>query len=166
MDVIEAIRQRHTVRKYRKEPVHPQDMEKLLEAARLAPSGMNLQPWELILVEEPERKFLLMEACHHQPFVADAGAVICGVDDPKAKWARVDLALAMEHIVLEATELGLGSCYIGSFSEKKVKDLLGIPPDKHVVMLLTVGVPAEKPGPAPKKPLKRLVHREKYGGKM
>jgi len=164
MDVLEAIRQRHTVRKYKKEPLHPQDLEKLLEAARLAPSGMNLQPWELVVVTTPDQKFLLMEACSNQPFVADAGAVFCGVDDPGAKWARVDLALAMEHIVLEATELGLGCCFIGSFSEKKVKDLLCIPSGKHVVMLLTVGHPAEKPAPAPKKPVKKLVHWEKYGG--
>ena len=164
MNVIEAIRQRHTVRKYKNEPIHPQDMEKLLEAARLAPSGMNLQPWELVVIEKPDQKFLLMEACNRQPFVAEAGAVFCGIDDPKAKWAKVDLALAMEHIVLEATELGLGSCYIGSFSERKVKDLLRIPPEKHVVMLLTVGLPAEKPAPAPKKPVKRLVHWERYGG--
>jgi nitroreductase len=164
MDVLEAIRQRHTVRRYKKEPVHPQDLEKLLEAARLAPSGMNLQPWELVVVTKPEQRFLLTEACNNQSFVSDAGAVFCGVDDPKAKWAKVDLALAMEHIVLEATELGLGCCYIGAFNEKKVKDLLCIPPEKHVVMLLAVGIPAEKPDPAPKKPAKKLVHWEKYGG--
>jgi nitroreductase len=162
MDVIEAIRQRHTVRKYKKEAVHPQDMERLLEAARLAPSGMNLQPWELIVITKPEQKFLLMEACNNQPYVAEAGAVFCGVDDPKAKWSRVDLALAMEHIVLEATELGLGCCFIGAFSEKKVKELLCVPDDRHVVMLLTVGIPDEKPAAAPKKPIKKLVHWEKY----
>lgn len=164
MDVLEAIRQRHTVRKYKKEPIHPRDMDKLLEAARLAPSGMNLQPWELVVITKADQRFLLAEACNNQPFVADAGAVFCGVDDPKAKWATVDMSLAMEHIVLEATELGLGSCYIGSFSERKVKELLHIPADRHVVMLLTVGVPDERPGPAPKKPLKKLVHWEKYGG--
>jgi len=164
MDVIEAIRQRHTVRKYKKEPIHKQDMDRLLEAARLAPSGMNLQPWELVVITKADQRFLLMEACNNQPFVAGAGAVFCGVDDPKAKWAKVDLALAMEHIVLEATELGLGCCYIGSFSERKVKKLLCIPPEKHVVMLLAVGVPAEKPEAAPKKPTKKLVHWERYGG--
>jgi nitroreductase len=164
MDVLEAIRQRRTVRKYKNEPVHEQDMEKLLEAARLAPSGMNLQPWELVVVTKPDQKFLLMEACNNQPYVAEAGAVICGIDDPKAKWASVDLALAMENMVLEATELGLGCCFIGAFSEIKVKKVLCIPEDRHVVMLLTVGIPDEKPGPAPKKPLKKLAHWERHGG--
>ena len=164
MDVLEAIRQRHTVRKYKNQPVHEQDLEKLLEAARLAPSGMNLQPWELVVITGPDQKFLLMEACNNQPYVAEAGAVICGIDDPDAKWASVDLALAMENLVLEATELGLGCCFIGAFSERKVKSVLCIPEDRHVVMLLTVGIPDEKPGPAPKKPLKKLVHWEKHGG--
>ncbi|MBM4248473.1 MAG: nitroreductase [Euryarchaeota archaeon] len=165
MDVMEAVRKRHTFRKYTSEPVQAEDLEKLLEAARLAPSGMNLQPWELVVVTRPDRRLLLMEACNNQSFVADAGAVFCGVDDPGAKWADVDLALAMEHIVLEAVELGLGSCYIGSFSERRVKELLCIPRDRHVVMLLAVGVPAGKPRPAPKKPMGKLVHWERYGGR-
>jgi len=165
MDVFEAIRKRRTVRKYTDEPVHKHDLERMLEAARLAPSGMNAQPWELVVVLNKQTKFLLTEACSGQEFVGEAAAVICGLDDPSAKWARVDLALAMEHIVLEATELGYGCCFVGAFSKSKVRHVLCIPEDKDVVVLLAIGWPAEKPGPSKKKPLSNLVHWGAYGQK-
>jgi len=163
MDVFEAIRKRHTVRKYTKEEVHKHDLERMLEAARLAPSGMNLQPWELVVVLDRKTKFLLVEACDGQEFLGDAAAVICGLDDPSAKWARVDVALAMEHIVLEATELGYGCCFVGAFSKRKVREALCIPGDRDVVMLLAIGWPAGKTPAAPKKPVSKLVHWGKYG---
>ncbi|MGQ9582928.1 MAG: nitroreductase family protein [Thermoplasmatota archaeon] len=165
MDVSEAIRRRRTVRRYEKRAVAPAVLRRLLEAARLAPSGMNLQPWELIVVTSEEVRRALVPACNNQRQVAEAPVVICGVDDPEAKWARVDLALAMEHIALEAVELGLGTCYIGSFKPESVRAVLGIPPQKQVVMLLTVGHPAEAPPDKEKKPLEALVHWERYGNR-
>ena len=163
MDVLEAIKKRHTVRKYTDEPVHKHDLERMLEAARLAPSGMNAQPWELVVVLNKQTKFLLTEACNGQEFVGEAAMVICGLDDPSAKWARVDLALAMEHIVLEATELGYGCCFVGAFSKRKVHQVLCIPPEREVVMLLSIGWPAERTGQSPKKPLGKLVHWDRFG---
>jgi len=165
MEVSEAIQKRRTVRKYTSEEIHKHDLEKMLEAARLAPSGMNLQPWEFIVVLDQKTKYMLVSACNGQGFVGEAAAIICGVDDPSAKWARVDLAIAMEHIVLQATDLGYGCCYIGAFSKKNVRDILCIPEEKDVVMLLTVGWPAEKPSAAPKKPMGKLIHWGKYGQK-
>ncbi|MEM4728913.1 MAG: nitroreductase family protein [Thermoplasmata archaeon] len=163
MEVFEAILKRRTIRRYQNRPLEPEKLLKLLEAARLAPSGMNLQPWELVVVTSEEGRHALVPACNNQRQIAEAPVVICGVDDPTAKWARVDLALAMENMVLEAVELGLGTCYIGSFRPEKVKELLGIPAEKQVVMLLTVGYPAEEPPHRAKKPLDALVHRERYG---
>ena len=162
MEVLEAIRRRRTVRRYRSRPVEPEKLERLLEAARLAPSGMNLQPWELVVVTSEEGRRALVPACNNQRQVAEAPVVICGVDDPGAKWARVDLSLAMEHIVLEAVELGLGTCYIGSFRPEMVRRALGIPEERQVVLLLTVGYPAEEPRDPGKKPLSAIVHRERY----
>jgi nitroreductase len=162
MDVFEAFDRRRTTRRYKAEELPRKDLLRLLEAARHAPSGMNAQPWELVAVTAPEGKKALVPACNGQEFVGSCSAVIAGVDDPKAKWQRVDLALAMEHIVLAATDLGLGTCYIGAFSQEKVKKLLGVPEGRQVVMLLTVGYPAEKPQAQPKKPLDKLVHWEKY----
>jgi nitroreductase len=151
------------VRKYTSEEIHKHDLEKMLEAARLAPSGMNLQPWEFIVVLDQKTKYMLVSACNGQGFVGEAAAIICGVDDPSAKWARVDLAIAMEHIVLQATELGYGCCYIGAFSKKNVKDILCIPEQKDVVMLMTLGWPAERPAAAPKKSMGQVVYWGKYG---
>ena len=164
MDVFDAVKARRTVRKYLPKELSEKHLLRLLEAARLAPSGMNLQPWELVVVTLAEGKRALVPACNGQQFVGECSVVIAGLDDPKAKWAKVDLALAMEQLVLQAVELGLGSCYIGAFSQEKVKAALGVPDDREVVMLLTVGYPAERPPAQEKKSVERLVHRERYGG--
>jgi nitroreductase len=162
MDVLEAVRKRHTIRKFKNKEIPRKDLSRLLESARLAPSGMNLQPWELVVVTAPAGKEALVEPCMNQHFVGECSVVIAGLDDPKAKWARVDLALAFENIVLAATELGLGCCFIGAFSEQKVKTTLGIPPSRAVTMLLAVGYSDERTEGPQKKSLEQLVHWEKY----
>ena len=166
MDVFKAILERRSIRKYVKDKKIPEEMlQKLLEAARLAPSGRNKQEWSLVIVEDPEIKQELVPACNNQNFVGNASIVIAGVVNPSWKWCDVDLTIAFEHIVLEAVELGLGTCWIGAFEEDKVKKVLNIPGKLRVTILLTVGFPAEKPKPRPKKPLEQLIHINKFSKK-
>jgi len=166
LDVFKAILERRSIRKYVKDKKIPEEMlQKLLEAARLAPSGRNKQDWSLVIVEDPEIKQELVPACNNQNFVGNTSIVIAGIVDPSWKWCDVDLTIAFEHIVLEAVELGLGTCWIGSFEEDKVKKVLNVPSKLRVTVLLTVGFPAEKPNPRPRKPLEQLIHINKFSEK-
>ncbi len=166
LDVFKAILERRSIRKYVKNEKIPEEtLQKLLEAARLAPSGKNRQDWSLVIVEDPEIKQELVPACNNQNFVGNASIVIAGIVNPSWKWCDVDLAIAFQQIVLEAVELGLGTCWIGAFEEDKVKKVLNIPRKLRVTALLTVGFPAEKPKPKSKKPLEQLIHINKFSKK-
>jgi len=141
------------------------DLKKILEAARWAPSAGNRQPWHFIVVLDENLKKELVPACRHQSFVGEAACIIVGLADMQLspKWAVVDTTIALEHIVLEAAELGYGTCWIGAFDESKVKELLKIPDKYKVVALITVGKPAESPGPRPRKSLAEITSLNTYG---
>ena len=162
MDVIDAIRKRRSIRRYERKEIDKEIFDKLLEAARLAPSAKNAQPWKLVVVTNDSLKKKLVKACSRQTFVGECSAVIVGVGDPSYKWYIVDTTIALEHIVLEAVELGLGTCWIGAFNEGEVKKILGIPEDKKVVACLTIGYPAESPPPRPKKTVEELICFNRY----
>jgi nitroreductase len=162
MDVFEAIKRRRSVRKYRPEPIPKEKLESILEAARLAPSAGNRQPWLFVVVQAAERKKALAEHANEQAFLADAAAIVAAVGDPdvSARWHEKDTMIALEHMVLAATALGYGSCWIGAFDEDAVKRLLKIPARMKVVALLPIGVPAEAPAPKPRKGLSEIFFRE------
>jgi nitroreductase len=162
MSVFETIRDRRSIRTYKGERIPKDKLDKLLETARLAPSAANRQVWKFIVVEDEQIKNQLVTACNNQAFVGTASQVIAGIGDPAQKWHQVDLAIALEHLVLEAVELGLGTCWIGAFNEDEVKKILKIPQDKKVVALLTVGVPAESPAARPRKALEEIVAYNEY----
>lgn len=162
MSVFDTIKDRRSIRTYKDERIPKDKLEKLLEVARLAPSAANRQNWKFIVVENEEVKKQLVTACNNQPFVGTASNVIAGIGDPAQKWHQVDLAIALEHIVLEAVELGLGTCWIGAFNEDEVKKLLKIPQNKKVVALLTVGIPAESPAARQRKSFEEIVAYDEY----
>ncbi len=162
MEVLEAIKSRRSIRKYKDEPIVEEKIRKLLEAARLAPSAANKQNWKFIIISNEATRKRLVAACNNQSFVSNASHIITGVVDPALKWHQVDLAIAFEHIVLEAVELGLGTCWIGAFNEENVKKILKIPQDKKVVALLTVGYPDEFPPTRPRKEIKEIVAFNEY----
>lgn len=172
MDVYEAIRKRRSVRKYRPEPVPDDVMNRILDAARIAPSAKNLQPWHFIVVRDENIKKELAKACRNQLWMADAGAIICGCADEKNCYAKlgnlglsfqVDLAIALDHMILAATAEGLGSCWIAAYDEERVKKVLDIPDTLRVVCLTPVGYPAETPGDRGRKTLKEITSLDKYG---
>lgn len=168
MCAYEIILKRRSIRKYVPEPIEKESLIKILEAARRAPSAGNRQPWYFIVVRDPELKKKVAKASANQMFIADADVIIVGVTNPKAspRWHEKDIMIALEHIALVATELGLGTCWIGAFNEKKIKELLEIPEDLRVVAIMPVGVPAESPGPRPRKPLEEIVFLNKFKRKF
>ena len=146
MEVFEAIQKRYSCRKYLEKDIPKDLILKILEAARLAPSAGNIQPWFFIIVNDKEKKEIIAKSGRWASFIEKAPIVIvgCGNKEASPKWYEVDVSIAMEHMVLEATELGLGTCWVGSFDEKKVKEILKIPEKYEVIALLAIGYPAEK----------------------
>lgn len=175
MDVFEAIQKRRSIRAYESTPVPREKLEKILEAARLAPSASNIQPWHFIVVTDPEKRKILSKG-RYAKFLKKSPVVIVGCGDQKAspKWYMVDVAIAMQNMVLTATSEGLGTCWVGSFDEDEVKQLLKIPENFRVVALLAVGYPREKRNISGKilhfirrrKRLERIVSFEEYGKKL
>jgi len=164
MDVMEAIEKRRSVRSYQNKPVSEEKLKKILEAARLAPSAKNLQSYKFIVVKDQKLREKLMEAAVNQSFVGEAPVVIVGVSlNPdyvmtcKIPAYPIDVAIALDHITLAATEEGLGTCWVGKFYQDKVKEILNIPEKYKVVALLALGYPADSPDIKYRKPLKELV---------
>jgi nitroreductase len=163
MDVFEAIRARKSIRKFRLKSIPDEKLEMILEAGRLAPSAGNRQPWRFVVVKDPERKRILAKAADNQMFIGDASVIIAALGDPQAspRWFRQDIMIAVEHMVLAATALGYGTCWIGAFNEEEVKRLLRVPKELKVIALLPIGFPDETPAPRERKPLKEIVFLEK-----
>jgi len=170
MDVHEAIAKRYSVRSYQDKPVEAEKLGRVLEAARLAPSGSNRQPWKFVVVTDAETRSKLVPACRDQKFVGAAPVVIAGVGlMPDRVMAcdvpgdPVDVAIALEHIALAAVAEGLGTCWIGAFHQDRVRDVLGIPETAKVIEVMTLGYPADQPRPKDRKPLDEIVCHERFG---
>ena len=169
MDVKEAIIRRRSIRTFVRRQVEDEKLQRVLEAARLAPSARNMQEWKLIVVKDKGTRERLMKAAGNQTFVAQAPVVIaaCGVlADYTMRCGQlsypVDVAIAVDHMTLQAHAEGLGCCWVCAFSEPEVKEILGIPENVRVVALLTLGYPAEHPPARARKELAELVCREKF----
>jgi nitroreductase len=172
MNVKEAILTRRSVRKYKSEPVKEDDLKIILEAARQAPSAGNKQPWEFIVIKDKETKTKLAEIARKQMWIADAGVVIVALSKDKRdpsiyeRWVEKDVMTAVEHMVLQAWELGYGTCWIGAFTQKETKSLLEIPEAMNVICLLPVGVPDQSPDPRGRHPVEEIFHDGKYGNPL
>jgi len=165
MDVFEAIQKRKSPRTFDSTPVTKEVLKKLLEAARHSPSAKNIQPWHFIVVTNPKKREALSKGVFAK-FLKETPAVIvlCGDQKASPEWYMVDVALAVENMVLAATEEGLGTCWVGSFDEKDVKPLLGIPEDLRVVALLAIGYAKEKASLTSK--VIRFIRRRKTMGEI
>lgn len=169
MEVSKAIKKRSSIRAYKGAPVGKPKLKKVLEAGRLAPSAHNDQDWEFVVVFKKEQREALAKAAH-QEFIQEAPIVIAAVAlNPDKKMScevpqyAVDLAIAVDHMTLQAADLGLGTCWIGAFKQKKVKNILSVPEDKKVVTLLPLGYPKEESeGEKERKSLDEIVSFDKY----
>ncbi|MFA6858043.1 MAG: nitroreductase family protein [Treponema sp.] len=175
------ITERRSIRKYKAVNVDKEKIAELIESARLAPSGNNTQPWHFILIDDKEVIADIAEAAHNQKWIASAPLIIVCVADLNArikdsdefavdenssifevKQIIRDTAIAVEHIVLEAVHLGLGSCWVSWFTQDDIKKLLNIPQNKFVVTLLTIGLPDESPEQRPRKKTEDIIHMNKW----
>ena len=163
MHVKEAIASRRSIRTYTEASISPEHMQVLFRALQLAASGSNIQNWEFVLVGDPDLKRLLVPACLHQTFVAECAYFIAGIADPALKWHQVDITIALTNFTLQAVELGYGTCWIGAFDENRVKDILGVPDWKKIVVCMTFGMPKGKPFPSDRKPLEEFIYLNHYG---
>jgi len=164
--VLENIFRRRSVRAY--DPVAIEDgvLRQILEAGRQAPSAANRQPWQFVVVRDPERREALAEACNGQMWLADAGVLIVGLGVPSVseRWYRVDVAIAMENMILAATSFGLGTCWIGAFDEAKVKQVISAPEEVSVVAVTPIGVPkGEWPRARSRKEFSEVFHGDRFG---
>lgn len=169
MDVFEAIRNRRSIRKYKDTQIEDEKLEKMLETARIAPSAANRQEWKFILVKDDEKREKLVDAAHGQKFLRQAPVVIvaCSTESerkmPCGQYAyTVDLSIAVSFMILEATELGLGTCWLGAYNEDEVKKILNVPEIIRVPAMFTVGYADENPAQRPRKALDKIVCYEKY----
>ena len=168
MSILEVIRKRYSCRAYQQKSVEPEKLDTILEAARLAPSARNFQDWRFVVVTEGEAKRRLAETTNRPDLFEKAGAIIaaCSNSDYVMRCGQaigpIDVAIALEHICLQATELGLGTCWIGSFDPDKVRQILGIPDDIAVIELMTVGYPADSKPKPKREPMEKIVSFEKW----
>ena len=161
MDALEAIRRRRSVRKYTGDPIPREDLEKIVDAGRLAATGSNRQPWEFIVVTDRGMIDKLKVAAE---WMEKAGAIIAVVMDPSSRWWVEDGSAAVENMLIASTALGYGSCWLEGYTlprEEEFKALLGIPKEKRLLTLVPIGVPAEWPEKE-KKPLAELLHWQTY----
>ncbi len=168
MTILEAIRRRYSCRAYQDRPIEQEKLDSIFEAARLAPSAKNMQDWRFIVVTDKEAKRKLAEAANNQKFLENAAAIIaaCSNSDYVMRCGQaigpIDIAIALEHICLQATELGLATCWIGSFYPEKVRPILGIPDDIAIIELMAVGYPADSQKEPKREPIEKILCYEKW----
>ena len=169
MDVLSAIQGRRSIRQYSSQPIEDIKLNKVLGAARLSPSANNRQSWKFVIVKDNETRANLAEAAGGQLFVGQAPVILvaCGTDPDSIMMCgqhryTVDLSIATAYMILEAYEQGLGTCWLGSFDEKRVKEILGIPEGIRVVAMTPLGYPTDSPAERPRKNLDEIVCYERY----
>jgi len=152
MNFMDLVKLRKSVRAFVPgKEIDTKTLNKILDAARLAPSAKNLQEWKFVVVRDKNTLSKLVPACKDQKFIAESAVLIAGCAD-KVDYTMgcgqpaytVDLAIALEHMVLMAVDLGIGSCWLGAFSEDKVKEILDIPSNVRVVNMITLGYPMQE----------------------
>jgi len=161
MDTFEAIRKRRSVRKYTGDPIPREELEKIVDAGRLAPTGYNRQPWDFIVVTD---RAMINQLTMAAKWMEKAGAIIAVVLDTDAPYWLEDGSAAVENMLLASTALGYGSCWLEGDTiplEDKIKPLLNVPQEKRLFTLVPIGVPVGWPT-VEKKTLEEVIHWEKY----
>ncbi len=174
MDFFEAVQKRASVRNFEEREISVELIEKLIEAARWAPSAGNVQPWEFIVVKTPEMKREVSAAAFNQKYLKEASIIIIVCADEKRAtesygirgktlYCLQDTAAAIQNMLLAAYSLGLGSCWVGAFNENAVKKVINAPEEMRPVALIPIGYPTETPPERRRRrPLSEITHQERF----
>ena len=169
MELKEVIKKRRSVRDYEDTPVPEDKLLRVLEAGRLAPSGGNSQLWKFIVVRDSKRRQQLAKAASGQTFVAKAPMVIAAVATMPERIQQcgvpayaVDLAIAVDHMTLAAVDEGLGTCWIGAFSQEEARGVLSVTAKYQIVALLPLGFTKQPEGPKTRKSLNEIICYETF----
>jgi nitroreductase len=180
MEFYEVVKKRHSVRRYKPDPIPDDVLNRVLEAFRGAPSWANTQPWEIVLVTDREIKKQLQQAVPpNNPAnraIVDAPVLVCAVGitgisgwyrgktvTGRGDWVMFDMGIATEHLALAAAAEGLGTVHVGLFDYEKTGEILELPENRTVIELIPLGYPAHTPKTVPRKPLDQFVFKNKYG---
>jgi len=179
MDFWEVIETRRSIRKYKSESIPEDILNKVLEAARIAPSWSNLQCWKYIVIKDENTKKALAGVLPSgnpvKKAFTQAPLIIAGCADPERsgyigsqrigdkQWHIIDLGISMQQLVLAATNEGLGTCWVCWFSEKAIKEILNVPANIDVVALTPLGYPDEEPKAKRRKSIEEIVYYGQYG---
>jgi nitroreductase len=169
MQFIELATKRYSVRSYKAEPVEDRKLQSVLQAARLAPTACNLQAFRLIVVPTKSRESELLRV-YSRPWFVQAPMVICICAIPDEAWVRsdgksysdVDAAIVMDHLILAAADLGLGTCWVGAFDPVAAREVLGIPDQVEPIAFTPLGYPADQPRAKKRKSLDDLVKHNRW----
>ncbi len=169
MQFSKLIKARYSCRAYRPDPVDEGSVAAVVEAARLAPTAANRQPFQLIIIRTQGRETELRRIYDREWFVK-APVVICACGLPGEAWVRkdgsnyfqVDVAIAMDHLILAAADLGLGTCWIAAFNVAAAREVLGLPAEIEPVVFTPLGYPADEPKPKERKPAVELVRYDRW----
>jgi nitroreductase len=167
MDFLELTKKRYSVRAYKPDPIEDDKLQKVLEAACLAPTACNLQPFQFIVIHTKGKETELRRIYSDSWFV-QAPIVICACGIPSQSWVRsdgknyceVDATIAMDHLILAAADLGLGTCWIGAFNPDAAREVLSLPDDVEPIAFTPLGYPNDQPGDKSRKSMNELV---RYG---
>jgi len=165
----ELIEKRYSVRAYRPDPVEDDKLQQVLEAARLAPTAANRQPFQLIVIHTAGREAEL-KRIYNRDWFGQAPLLICACGIPALGWNRkdgknysdVDVAIAMDHLVLAATNAGLGTCWVAAFDPDAAREVLGLPEGVEPVAFTPLGYPADQPKSKKRKALSELVRYDNW----
>jgi nitroreductase len=169
MGFSELIKARYSVRAYKPDPVEEDKLQQVLEAARLAPTAANRQPFRIIVIHTAGREAELKRVYNRGWFV-QAPLVLCACGIPAENWVRmdgknyndVDVTIAMDHLILAAADIGLGTCWIAAFDPAAAREVLNLPDGVEPVAFTPLGYPADGPRPKSRKPLESLVRYERW----
>jgi nitroreductase len=169
MNFEQLIKCRYSTRSYKSDAVEDEKLLKVLEAARIAPTANNRQPFQVIVIHTEGRQDELLSIYQTEWFV-QAPLILCLCGLPAVAWMRkdgkhylgMDAAIVMDHMILAATDLGLGTCYIAAFDEANARSVLSIPSDVDPLFFTPLGYPADMPGIKKRKSLDELVRYEKW----
>jgi len=169
MEFMELVKKRYSCRSYKSDPIENDKLKQVLEAAQLAPTACNLQPFQLVVIHTKGREAELRRI-YSSSWFTQAPLVICACGMLSESWRRrdgknyweVDVTIAMDHLILAATSLGLGTCWVGAFNPNAAREILGLPDNVEPIAFTPLGYPADSPRRKSRKPLDEIVRYERW----